>query len=194
MAITHEMYSQILGGNNTLGRVHKQQSDMVMKETWWNDIQAQIAYCYDYSHDVGDERFKLIDLHPADDANKTPVAIKFIRHESQSLQKDPVTFWLQFQPGQECALDYYDTVLGKKYGSIWPVGTYWDIMAEDGKYNKWLCVNLANYYSNQFPTYQLLPCTHVLQWIHKGKKYECPGVLASQNSYNKLLRLAEMRE
>ena len=72
---------------------------MVMKETWWNDIQAQIAYCYDYSHDVGDERFKLIDLHPADDANKTPVAIKFIRHESQSLQKDPVTFWLQFQPG-----------------------------------------------------------------------------------------------
>lgn len=182
MAITHELYQRLHG--QTLGRARKQQSDMIEKATWWGDIQAQNAYCYDYSHDIGEERFKLRDLHPQDDVNKTPVAVKFIRHESQSLNKDPVTFWLQFQPGQECALDYYDSVLGKKYDAIWPVGCYWDIQAEDGKYNKWLCVNTANYWGNQFPTYQILPCSYVFQWIHKGKKYECPGVLASQSSYN----------
>lgn len=153
-----------------------------MMNTWWGDIQAQTAYCYDFSHDIGEERFKMRDLHPYDDQNKVPVEIKFIKHESQSLNKDNVTFWLQFKPGAECELDYYDSVLGKKYGATWPVGTYWDIQAEDGKYNKWLCVALANYWQNQFPTYQILPVDHLLQWIHNGKKYECPCVLASQNS------------
>ena len=181
--ITHEMYQAMLG-EKTLGRARKSGADMLMTKTWLGDIQAQTAYCYDYSHDIGEERFLMRDLHPDQDANKTPIAVKFIRHESQSLNKDPITFWLQFQPGQECVLDYYDSVLGKKYGATWPVGLYFDIQAEDGKYNKWLCVNTANYWQNQFPTYQILPVDHLLQWIYKGKKYECPCVLASQNSYN----------
>ena len=179
--IDHSMYAQILG-SKTVGRARKKQSDMIMDATWWGDIQSQVAYMYTYSHDVGDERFKLSDLHPENDANKTPIDIKFIRHESQTFSKDNVTFWLQLRPGQECVLDYYADELGNKYESIWPVGCYLDIMAEDGKYNKWLVVNTANYWQSQFPTYQLLKCDYLLQWIFKGKKCECPCVLVSQNS------------
>ena len=41
----------------------------------------------------------MFDLHPDEDSNKTPIEIKFIRHVSQTYNKDPVTFWLQFRPG-----------------------------------------------------------------------------------------------
>lgn len=135
-------------------------------------------------HDVGDEHFELNDLHPQDDPNKIAIPIKFIRHASQTYAKDPITYWLQLQPGQECNVDYFWNMYTNKYGNTWPVGLYVDIMDESGKYNKWLCVNTANYNQNQFPTFELLRCDHVAQWIHKGHKYECPCVLQSQNSYN----------
>lgn len=93
MAITHEMYRAMLG-EKTLGRARKKNSDMVELATWDGDIQSQTTYCYDYYHDLGEEHFKFRDLHPAEDPNKTPIEVKFIRHESQSLNKDPVTFWL----------------------------------------------------------------------------------------------------
>ena len=166
------------------GRAKKIQSDTIMLNTWWQDIQAQIAYAYDMFHDIGDDHFELNDLHPQDDENKVAVPIKFIRHASQTYSKDPVTYWLQLQPGQEDIVDYYDEMYRNKYGNFHPVGLYFDIMDESGKYNKWLCVNTANYNQNQFPTYELLRCDYVFQWIHKGHKYECPGVLQSQNSYN----------
>ena len=191
--ITKEMYGKILGAK-TLGRARKKQSDMLELATWDGDIQSQVAYIYDYYHDQqSSERLKLYDLHPENDLQKMPIDIKFIRHASQTYNKDPITYWLQFKPGQKCSLDYYDEVLGKKYKAIWPVGLYVDIMAEDKKYNKWLIVNLANYWQDQFPTFELLKCDFVAQWIYKGQKYECPSVLQSQNSYNKqLLRFAEM--
>ena len=181
--IDHAMYSSILG-TNVAGRARKMQSDVIMKETWWQDIQSQISYAYDMFHDVGDEHFVLNDLHPEDDPNKVAVPIKFIRHTSQTYSKDPVTYWLQLQPGQEDVVDYFDEMYRKKYRNRHPVGLYWDIMDESGKYNKWLCVNVANADQNQFPTYELLRCDYLFQWIHNGKKYECPGVLQSQNSYN----------
>ena len=181
--IDHSSYATMLGATVD-GRARKAESDMVMLNSWWEDIQSQTAYLYDYYHDTGDERFKLRDIHPQDNSDKIPIPIKFIRHEKQSYNKDPVTFWLQLQPGQECNVDYYDEVFGKKYSTIWPVGLYIDIMDESGKYNKWLIVNTANFYQNQFPTYELLACDYVFQWIHKGKRLQCAGVLQSQNSYN----------
>ena len=175
---------QRMHGAETQGRARKIQSDMIMKETWWEDIQSQTAYLYDMFHDIGDEHFWLHDLHPYDDYNKTAIPVKFIRHASQTYSKDPITFWLQLQPEQECNVDYFEEMYSNKYDNIWPVGLYCDVMDESGKYNKWLVVNTANYNQNQFPTYELLKCDYVFQWIHKGKKYECPGVLRSQNSYN----------
>lgn len=51
-----------------------------MKETWWQDIQAQTCYIYDYYHDQKSaEALKLNDLHPQSDNQKVPLIIKFIR-------------------------------------------------------------------------------------------------------------------
>lgn len=88
------------------------------------------------------------------------------------------------QPNQECNQDYYDEVLGNRYGAIFPIGNYVDIMSEDGSYNKWLIVDKANYNGNQFPTFEILRCDYIMQWIFNGYKYQCPAVLRSQNSYN----------
>lgn len=167
------------------GRARKFQSDVIMKNTWWQDIQAQTAYIYDYYHDQkSEETLKLNNLHPQDDPQKTALPIKFIRHAKQTYDKDQVTFWLQMQPGQECNLDYYDEVLGDRYNATFPIGCYVDIMHEDGKYNRWLIVDKANYNTNQFPTFEILRCDFVARWIFNGRKYQCPAVLRSQNSYN----------
>ena len=170
--------------SNVPGRARKMQSDVIMKETWWQDIQSQVAYFYDAFHDLGIDHYKLNDLNPIEDPNKTPIPIKFIKHMSQGYTKDQVTYWLQFQPGQECNIDYYIKDFQEKYHAKWPVGLYCDVCDENGKYNKWLVVGMADYNQNQFPTWELLRCDYVLQWIHAGKKYECPGVLQSQSSYN----------
>ena len=183
MAISFSDYGQILGGYKTNGRARKAASDMVMLNTWDQDIQSQTAYLYDFYHDRRSvEALKLNDLHPADDDCKIPIDIKYIRHGSQTYSKDPITYWLQMKPGQQCNVDYFESMYVKRYRNIWPVGLYVDICDESGKYNKWLVVNTANYDSNQFPTFELLRCDYVFQWIHNGKRYECAGVLQSQNS------------
>lgn len=185
MGISFSDYATMIGGSKTQGRALKAQSDMIMLNTWDRDIQAQTCFVYDYYHDLkSEERFKLEDLHPEDDDFKTPLDIKFIRHQSQTYDKDMVTFWLQLKPGQECNLDYYDEVLGQRYDATFPIGTYVDIMQDDGKYYKWLVVDRANWNGNQFPTFEILRCDKVFQWVHQGKKYQCSGVLRSQNSYN----------
>lgn len=176
---------QGMHNGKTSGRARKSWSDSIMLNTWDQDIQAQTCYIYDYYHDQkSDEALKLNNLNPEKDEQKTPLKIKFIRHSKQTYDKDQITFWLQLQPGQECNLDYYEEVLGKRYDALFPIGLYVDIMHEDGTYNKWLIVDKANYNGNQFPTFEILKCDKVFQWIFKGRKYQCAGVLRSQNSYN----------
>ena len=107
----------------TPGRARKVQSDQIMLNTWWDDIQAQTAYIYDYYHDLqSEEALQLNNLHPEDDPYKTPLAIKFIRSAKQTYDKDQVTFWLQMQPGQQCNIDYYEEVLGERYNALFPIG------------------------------------------------------------------------
>lgn len=174
---------QTLHMARTPGRARKAQSDQIMLDTWWQDIQEQTAYIYDYYHDLqSEEALQLNNLHPEDDPCKTLLPIKFIRHAKQTYDKDQVTFWLQMQPGQECNQDYYEEVLGKRYNALFPIGNYVDVMHEDGTYNKWLIVDKANYNGNQFPTFEILRCDFLAQWIYSGHKYQCPAVLRSQNS------------
>lgn len=184
--IDHNSYLKMLNPNATTpGRARKLQSDVIMKNTWWQDIQTQTAYFYDMYHDTGNDHFKLNYVHPIDNEDKIPIPIKFIRHEKQTYAKDNVTFWIQFMPDQDFeVVPYYNELYNSRYGSFFPVGLYVDIMDERGNYNKWLCVDVANYNQSQFPTFEVLRCDYLFQWIHKGKRCECPGVLRSQNSYN----------
>lgn len=167
----------------TVGQAHKVESDMIENATWWNAIESRVGYFYDHYHDLkSDEALKLRDLHPENDPTKVPIDIKYFRHTSQSLAKDTVSFHLRFRPNQKCTVPYYQEMYGDIYNAIFPVGMFVDIQDANGKFNKWMVVALANSNDMQFPSYEILPCDHVFQWIHEGKKYQMAGVGRSQNS------------
>lgn len=169
-------------GSHTNGDVRKTQSDLIMENTWWEDVSARTAYLCDYYHD--DEILLLNNLHPDKDKKKIPIDIKFLQSASQTYDKDQVTFHLQLRPSQLCNVPYYDEVFGKRYNAMFPVGLYIIIQDEKGVWNRWLIVDRANINATQFPTFEILRCDYVFQYIMDNKKVQIPGVLRSQNSYN----------
>lgn len=177
------LYKKIINPtNNTVGEIHKIQSDGVMNATWKYDINEQTAYLYDWYHDSAPTVLR--DLRPFDDKNKIPIDIKFLRSSSQTYDKDGVTFRLQLRPNQECNVDYYKECFGDRYKSNYPCGLYIDIKDNDGKYNRWLVVEEADFYDPQWSTFEILPCDYVFQYMMDGMKKQVAGVLRSQNSYN----------
>lgn len=178
-----DLYKKILGSPKTIGEAHKQESDNIMEWTWNNDIDAKIAYFYTQDRD---EEFGLrTELHP-ERTRKIPVEVKFFEMEYNSLSKDEVAYHLLFKPSFDYhkSIPYYDDEFKNPLGGNFPIGLYCDLPDNTGKYNRWLVVAQYRQYSNQFPSYLVLPCDHKLQWVYKGKKYESWCVLRSQNSYN----------
>ena len=176
-----ELYKKVLTAGS-IGKAHKQESDMIMEATWDTDINTRICYLYDYWHD--DHRTQLKDLKSNEDPKKTAVSLKWRKSSSQTMDKDLVTHHIQMKPSQEMNVDYYPSFFEERYQSIFPVGLYVDIPDEKGIFNRWLVVATANYYVSQFPTFEVLPCDKVFDWVYKGKKYKMAGCLRSQNSYN----------
>jgi len=174
-------YRKILG-QKTNGQVRKEQSDDIMNNTWWEDIQSRVGYLYDFYHD--NHITKLTDMKSDKDDTKVPIDIKFVMSSSQTYDKDQVTFHIQLRPRQLCNVDYYKEVFEKQYDATFPIGLYIDIPDEQGIFNRWLIVDRANYNVTQFPTFEVLRCDKVFQWIMDNVKMQCAGVLRSQNSYN----------
>lgn len=178
-----DKYKKKLGSPKTIGKAHKFESDKIMEWTWYNDIDAKIAYFYDQEHD---EEFRSsINLHP-EKTHKIPIEIKFFEMEYNSLSKDEVAYHIMFKPSfiyQE-HVPYYDEKFVEPLGASWPIGMYLDVADSKGQYNRWLVVGQYRQYSNQFPSYLVLPCDYLLQWVYQGKKYESWCVLRSQSSYN----------
>ena len=174
-------YRKILG-QKTNGQVRKEQSDSIMDVTWWEDIQSRVGYLYDYYHD--NYVTKLEDMKSDKDDSKVPIDIKFVMSSSQTYDKDQVTFHIQLRPSQQCNVDYYEEVFKERYDATFPIGLYIDIPDEQGIFNRWLIVDRANYNVTQFPTFEVLRCDKVFQWIMDNVKMQCAGVLRSQNSYN----------
>ena len=167
-------------GEHTIGEGHKVESDKIMNATWWNDISSQVAYLYDYYHD--DDITRLNDTDPQNCKLKIPIDIKFLQSSSQTYDKDQVTFHLQLRPGQKCNIKYYREYFKERYDATFPIGLYVDIKDESGKYNRWLIVDKANYNATQFPTFEVLRCDKVFQYIIDNTKMQIAGVLRSQNS------------
>lgn len=159
------------------GEVYKNQSDMIMNETWWNDIQSQKAYIYDYYHDNDPYTFKNRD--PANDPLKTEIDVKLITTQYQTLSNDQVEYHIQFRPGTKNPLSYYDGDIGR-FGADFPMGLYIDLKGEDGVYNKWL-ICLENR-GNQFIKYSVLPCNYLLHWVYKQRLYDMCVCIRSRNS------------
>lgn len=165
----------------TLGEVRKQQSDLIMEATWDGDISTKTMYFFDYEHDPEPKKFKDLDMWKYE---KLPMMrCKYLQGTYQSLDKDVVPFKLQMKPSQENVVPYYDEVFTNRYSATYPVGLYVVLPNEKGIYEKWLIVAPADDKALQFPTYQILPCDYVLNWIYSNKKYSMCGCLRSQNSY-----------
>lgn len=183
MAITFKDF-QNMHGTSIPGRARKMQSDIIMDATFTQDVQYQVGYFFDYYHTTPENRLLLEGFDPDSDPNPVPIDIKFIAHSKKTFQKDAVTMHIQFRPGHQCTVDYYNEVFGKRYNARFPVGLYVWIAGEDGIYRRWLVVATADRDENQFPTWEVLRCDDIYRWIKNGKYYEFPGVSRSQNSYN----------
>lgn len=167
----------------TIGKTYKSQSDMIMEQTWWNDIASRVAYLYDWEHDT--HHRQLTDMHPQDDNYKVPVDIKYLVSSSQTYEKDSITYHLQLRPSQDTScVSYYEEAFRSRYDATFPVGLYADIEDSKGKWNRWLVVETANGNDPQFPTYEILRCDKIINYIYQGVEYFVPSVLRSQNSYN----------
>lgn len=176
-------YKQTLGHyGKSSGEAKKIQSDMIMEQTWDRDLQSCKAYIYDFYHD--DESTLNTKMEPFRSTLKVPIDIKFIINSYNSDGKDQVSYHLQFRPSQECPLDYFRENYELKYGVEFPIGLYIDIPDAKNIYRRWLIVDKANSYNQQFATWSILPCDYRFCWIYKNKRYKMWGVSRSQSSYN----------
>lgn len=153
-------------GAKTIGQIHKENSDFVMEQTFFNDPQAKVCYIYDYFHD--DKPWLAEDI-THENTTKTKIDAKFIVTKYSSIDKDQVEYHLQFRPSQPVRftegdeLYYYETDYKKRYSVQFPIGLFVDIPDEKNVYRKWLIV--AKEEGNQFLKYSVLPCDYYLHWI-----------------------------
>ena len=113
-------------GAKTIGQIYKEQSDFVMEQTFWNDIQSKVCYIYDYFHD--DQPDKNVGM-TYDHTTKTRIDAKFIVKSYQSIDKDQVEYYIQLRPSQKVwfeesdELYYFETDYRQKYGiQDFPIG------------------------------------------------------------------------
>ena len=177
-------YQELLSGA-TQGEFRKNISDEIINYTWYEDIASRNMYIYDWYHDLkSSEKNLLHNLNPVEDETKQPLEIKYTKNKSQSFGSDQVEYHIQMRPGQTCNVDYYQDIYSDVYGSIFPVGLYGDIINANGIYNRFLVVSTADYYVNQFPTYAVLPCNYVVDWVYENVKYNMAGVVIPSSSYS----------
>ena len=178
-----DSYKKQLGNPKTNGEARKLESDMIMMQTWYEDISSKTAYFYNQERD---EEFNVReDLHP-ERTHKIPIEVKLFEIEYNSLSKDEQGFHLQFKPDFKYkeAVPYYDDEFTWRWNAHFPIGLYFDYPDSNDIFHRYLVVGQYRQYANQFPTWIALPCDHKLQWIYKNQKYESWGVLRSQSSYN----------
>lgn len=164
----------------THGQIRKTQSDDIMNQTWWDDIQSRVVYLYDYFHD--NEPTTNYDRHPEEDPLKIPVDAKFIITQYETLSRDQVEYHLMFRPGQGDPTDYYENNYHTVWSARFPVGLYVDVPDDEGIFNRWLIV--AEQHGNQFIKYSILPCNYFFHWVYKNKLYDMCAVARLRNSYN----------
>lgn len=181
---------------NTIGQIHKQQSDDIMEQTFENDITSKTCYIYDHFHDdfFTDEHGitrSLAEGMTYENTNKTKIDAKFIIKSYQSMDKDQVEYYLMFRPSQPVKFNegddlyYYETDFRKRYGATFPIGLFVDVPDDRGVYHKWIICRDEP--ANQFPKYLILPANYELMWVEKNNEKRIKRrmwcVLRQQMSY-----------
>lgn len=176
-------------GAKTIGEIFKEESDWAIEETWENTIQSKVCYIYDYFHD---DQPQLNSGMTYLNTSKTKIDAKFIIKSYQSLDKDQVEYYVQFQPSQKIefnmgdSLYYFETDYRRKYGVLdFPTSMYLDIPDDNKVYHKWIICKKE--IANQFVKYLVVPCDYYLTWIerdgHKRYKRAMWCATRNQNSY-----------
>lgn len=173
---------------NTLGQIHKKNSDLAMEMTWDSNIQSKLCYIYDYYHD--DQPNKNTGM-TYENTTKTPIMAKFIITQYGSIDKDQVAYHIQFKPSQKTHFSesddlYYFENYRETYNTIFPISMYVDIPNEEDIYERWMVFSKEQ--GNQFIKYTVIPCDYNLQWIeHTGSqriRRHMWCATRSMNSYN----------
>ena len=174
----------------TTGALIKNDSDLLMDATWWNDPQSRVCYIYDYYHD---DQPSLNYGMTYDNTTKTKIDAKFMIKTHGSMARDQVEVHIMFKPNQKFYFDEGDELyyLEQDYRQRYRVpdvfiGAYIDVPNQNGVYEKWLiCLRDTR---TQFQKYYILPCDYYLHWIENSgdkrikRKMWC--VTRNQNSYN----------
>lgn len=172
-------------GAKTIGEIFKEESDWAIEETWENTIQSKVCYIYDYFHD---DQSQLNSGMTYLNTSKTKINAKFIIKSYQSLDKDQVEYYVQFQPSQKVefnmgdSLYYFETDYRRKYGVLdFPIGLYLDIADDNKVYHKWIICEKE--IANQFVKYLVVPCDYYLTWIERDghKRYKRAMWCATRN-------------
>ncbi len=170
---------QLSQQGRTLGEVRKVQSDNIIERTWDGDIDTRTCYLFDMYHDPNPRLLR--DMTPTDEM--IPISIKYVKHTSQTLDKDKISYHMQMKPLQTMCVPYFEEYQ-YLYDTEFPLGLYILVPDEKGVLNRWLIVDKADGMAAQFPTYELLQCDYCFNYIIDGTKWNIAGVLRSQNSYN----------
>ena len=173
------------GNITTVGQQLKKSSDMVMQQTFVNDVQTKLCYLYDYYHD--DQPDEEYGYDPSLSTTKIPVMAKFIVKSYVTIAKDEPDYHLQFAPNdwnnQTFKRDWFDRY--DRLGIRTPTGFYVDIANDRGVYEKWLILYIED--GNQFIKLGLLKCNYRFMWIEDNGinryKRKVWGINRSQNSY-----------
>ena len=157
----------------TTGAMIKNDSDLIMEETWWNDPQSRVCYIYDYYHD---DQPNLSRGMTYEDTTKTRIDAQFMIRTHGSMAKDQVEVHIMFKPNQKFNFEEGDELyyLERDYRERYRVpdvfiGAYIDIPDQNGVYEKWMiCMRDTR---TQFQKYYILPCDYYLHWIEEdGEK------------------------
>lgn len=152
---------------STVGQALKNQSDMLMNETFDRDPTYKRGMLYNAN------------LEPIE-----MVEFKFQKAQVYTINKDQVEYFVQFKT------DYHPEKMlntGNKVYRLYDdekerLSFYLDIPDDDGDVYKWLIVGRNN--DNAFVRYNVLQCNWTFEWMIDRQYYSCLGVMRSRNNYN----------
>lgn len=139
----------------TVPQYKRDQSEMVVRETWYNDPEVVSMKLYKHKEGTCGREYELIGEEDA----------RFIHKELQQYGSQAVAYYVQFLPHVH-----------------YPIGSYIQIPDEDGKMQWWLIVDKSK--DLQFAYYDILPCNYTVKWVKNNRVYQCLCVVRSVNSYS----------
>lgn len=164
--MNYSQYTKYLKNNGSnLAQVRRKQSDMIINQTW-----------------TGDPTYKRVYILTRDGWKWEDAKYQF--HQSQSVAKDNIDWFLQFRPGVHYPIGSYvlipddtspylnlsDSELMNPFNQPVSKRTQW-----------WLIVNRDE--QNAYVRYNVLQCNWDFRWVYNGKIESVYAVIRSANSY-----------